>query len=95
MSAVIDLLFGSYIKVAMAAGLTTRDIAHEFDVSVPTVERWVEGKNCPHPALRVHVEAFLNDYLDGKNPIETAKNLKLKPETRQRVKAIWERINGS
>lgn len=35
------------------------DLAHEFGVSRPTVNRWRSGANAPHPALRKHVFAWL------------------------------------
>lgn len=33
-------------------GLTKKDVAHMFGTSISTVERWVSGKNAPHPIMR-------------------------------------------
>ena len=41
--------------------LVDRDIAHEFEVSLPTVTRWRNGTNAPHPAMRKHVYGWLKD----------------------------------
>jgi len=40
--------------------LLDSDLAHEFNVSRPTVNRWRSGANAPHPALRKHVFAWLH-----------------------------------
>lgn len=32
--------------------LTDKDVAEMIGVSIPTVERWKNGKNAPHPAMR-------------------------------------------
>lgn len=39
--------------------LTDKDIAREFGVSRPTVTRWRNGANAPHPALRKPVYTWL------------------------------------
>ena len=39
--------------------LMDRDIAHEFGVSRPTVTRWRNGANAPHPAMRKPVYDLL------------------------------------
>ena len=31
---------------------TVRDLAHAFGTSLPTIKRWRDGENAPHPALR-------------------------------------------
>lgn len=41
--------------------LKDREIAHEFEVSRPTVTRWRNGLNAPHPALRKHVFTWLRE----------------------------------
>ncbi len=32
--------------------LTVRDVAEMIGVSLPTVERWMNGQSTPHPAMR-------------------------------------------
>jgi hypothetical protein len=39
--------------------LLDKDVAREFGVSRPTVTRWRNGTNAPHPALRKHVYSWL------------------------------------
>lgn len=39
--------------------LTNKEIAHRFDVSRPTIERWRTGINAPHPAMRKAVYDWL------------------------------------
>lgn len=39
--------------------LMDKDIAHEFGVSRPTVTRWRNGANAPHPVMRKHVYDLL------------------------------------
>ncbi len=41
--------------------LFDNDIAREFGVSRPTVTRWRNGDNAPHPAMRRPVYAYLAD----------------------------------
>jgi transcriptional regulator with XRE-family HTH domain len=40
--------------------LMDKDIAREFGISRPSVTRWRNGVNAPHPAMRKPVYAFLN-----------------------------------
>ena len=39
--------------------LLDSDLAHQFGVSRPTVTRWRNGANAPHPAMRKPVFAWL------------------------------------
>lgn len=46
-------LFHEIIKAGADAGFWTKQsLAHEFDTSYPTANRWIEGVNAPHPAMR-------------------------------------------
>ena len=42
-----------------------RDLAHEFGVSFPTVQRWVGGKNFPHRAMCPPLIAYLKNKLSA------------------------------
>jgi len=45
--------FGKLVAIGVdILELTTKDIAHEFACSLPTVDRWINGVNAPHPAMR-------------------------------------------
>ena len=39
--------------------LSDKDVAREFGASRPTVTRWRNGANAPHPAMRKHVYDLL------------------------------------
>jgi len=55
-----NAVFHSLLEQGMALlQLTDRDIAREFGVSRPTVTRWRNGSNAPHPALRKPVFTWL------------------------------------
>lgn len=45
--------------------LSVKDIAHEFTTSIPTVERWLSGRNAPHPAIRPLIYKWLEDLAYG------------------------------
>lgn len=48
-----DEAFRSLLNQGMEClGLFDKDIAHEFNVSRPTVTRWRNGTNAPHPLMR-------------------------------------------
>lgn len=48
-----DALFARLVRDGMdLLRLSDRDVADEFDVSRPTVTRWRNGENSPHPAMR-------------------------------------------
>jgi len=36
-----------------------RLLANKFGVSLPTIQRWAEGKTSPHPIMREHVIKYL------------------------------------
>lgn len=42
-------------------GLSVRQAAHQFDTSLPTIERWMTGKNAPHPIVRPTVFRFFRE----------------------------------
>ena len=46
---VFQELLNSGMKLMM---MNDEDIAYQFGVSRPTVTRWRNGKNAPHPAMR-------------------------------------------
>lgn len=48
------------VSEVIDAGLTSRiDMARRFQVSIPSVDRWVEGKSRPHRIIRERVEAWI------------------------------------
>jgi len=50
--------------ISMGAGLlnlTHQDIAETFSVSRPTVTRWINGQNSPHPAVRPTIYKWMID----------------------------------
>ncbi len=51
--------------------LTDKDIAHEFGASRPTVTRWRNGKNAPHPAVRKVIFNWLRKRTEKFIPITT------------------------
>ncbi|HEX4337727.1 MAG TPA: hypothetical protein VH062_17555 [Polyangiaceae bacterium] len=38
--------------------LDDTQLARQFDMSRPSVNRWRSGRNAPHPSIRKHVYAF-------------------------------------
>jgi len=61
-----DAEFNEAIKNALKAGVTHKDIAREMTMNIITVERWTNGRNFPHPAMRPLVIRKLNE-LTGSN----------------------------
>lgn len=52
--------FTNIVRRLMARrSLSTMDVAERLDVSRPTVQRWVDGVNQPHPAMWKHVFSAL------------------------------------
>jgi len=47
-------------------GLTVEEVADACDVSKPTIERWMNGKNKPYRALRPLVFRKLNELIKTK-----------------------------
>lgn len=49
-----NILFQRIMVRCLELGIfqNSKDIAHEFDISMPTVERWLAGTNAPHPVMR-------------------------------------------
>src|SRR5262245_13518882 len=39
--------------------LSDKEIAREFDASRPTVTRWRNGDNAPHPSARKHIYGWM------------------------------------
>ena len=44
-SAIVDIAVNEY-------QIPVKKICREFGVSKPTVERWIQGRNAPHPIMR-------------------------------------------
>jgi hypothetical protein len=58
-----DQAFYYILNLAVELELTSElALRREFEVSVPTVKRWLSGENVPHLAMRKLVYAYL-DYL--------------------------------
>jgi DNA-binding transcriptional regulator YiaG len=53
-----------FVEHLKSSGLNTRELADLLHVSFPTVERWMEGRNCPHPSMRFLVVSALPTALD-------------------------------
>lgn len=52
-------------------GISNEELSNYMQISLPTLERWKNGKNLPHRAVRKHIL----QYLDRKAfEIETDKN---------------------
>lgn len=59
-----DMEFCELINEAMDfCQLKNKDVAHECSVSIPTIERWKNGKNCPHPIMRPLVFKILDKFI--------------------------------
>jgi transcriptional regulator with XRE-family HTH domain len=55
-----DALFHRLLNEAMTLfGMMDKDLADGFGVSRPTVTRWKNGTNAPHPAMRPSVYSWL------------------------------------
>lgn len=55
-----DQQFGDLLRRGFELlGLFDKDVAREFSVSRPTVTRWRNGDNAPHPAMRPPVYSWL------------------------------------
>lgn len=46
--------------------MSNEELADELGVSRPTVTRWIQGKNLPHPGMRRPVLKFVIDKLNTK-----------------------------
>lgn len=54
-----DAVFSAAVAQSMALlALSDGEIAAEFDMSRPSVNRWRNGRAAPHPAVRKHVFKF-------------------------------------
>lgn len=57
-------LFHEIIKAGVDAKYwDKKSLAHEFGTSYPTAERWINGFNAPHPAMRRGVYRYLIELL--------------------------------
>lgn len=56
--------FRQYLnKVVKTLDLELTTISHEFGISIPTVERWLDGRTGPHPTMRSLVVTYLDRLL--------------------------------
>lgn len=46
------------------------DISHRFDMSKPALDRWLAGRNLPHPVIRQHVYNGIISLIKEKYVIE-------------------------
>lgn len=77
-----DSRFGPLLLRSMQLlNIDDETIAHRFDVSRPSVFRWKNGKNAPHPKMRQYIYSFL---------LETARS-KLNSELKPRGLGWWSR----
>lgn len=55
-----DYQFWVLIEHALCTlGISQKDLAHEFGVTMNTVKRWLNRGNAPHPEMRKVVFAYL------------------------------------
>lgn len=59
--------FATAIRIATAYYIQTTDLTYEFGVSQPTIERWVSGKNSPHPSMRPLVLEYIIEQVENQN----------------------------
>jgi ribosome-binding protein aMBF1 (putative translation factor) len=57
---------GSIDFVIENTGMSDADLARAMQVRTPSLQRWREGKNIPHPALRTPMVRFLGSMLERK-----------------------------
>jgi hypothetical protein len=43
--------------------ISKEELRNRFDMSVPSLERWLTGASAPHPIMRKHVIKFFKDKL--------------------------------
>lgn len=51
--------FRKMIKKAAPTKAAQRQFAIDFGVSIPTVERWADGRNSPGTFMRPHIKKFI------------------------------------
>ena len=55
--------FAIYLKESIEKeAITERELRIEFGISKPTIAKWLEGKNGPHPAM----QKLITKYIEGK-----------------------------
>ena len=59
----IEIFSHSLREGLESTGMSEKDFAAALSVSPPTVNRWVRGKNAPHPAFRRVVIEQLDKFL--------------------------------
>jgi hypothetical protein len=63
----IDAEFQEGLRIAQRLlELSEQDIADELGVSRPSVNRWINGKNLPHNAMRRVVFSWIEKQLSGR-----------------------------
>ena len=64
-----DVLFQSIIINFLNMYFTTdRDLAKLFSISIPSVNRWKNGSNSPHPLMRRWVYATIKEAIACRQP---------------------------
>jgi len=58
-----DNAFHDIIQRSLAMGVDEKLLRRKFSCDKPTVTRWKNGKNFPHPAMRPHVYKWLVECL--------------------------------
>ncbi|MBR9683382.1 hypothetical protein GOV03_02480 [Candidatus Woesearchaeota archaeon] len=55
--------FTTAVRIATDHYVQKYELSREIGTSKPTVERWIEGKNTPHPAMRPAVIEWIIEKL--------------------------------
>src|SRR6188472_1684449 len=74
----VDELFHEIMREAFNTLICEREVAHYFSMSKPSIQRWKNGRNAPHTAVRKTVYNFLIKLIDNRieiiNYLEKYKN---------------------
>ncbi len=62
--------------------LSDRKLADELRVSRPTVNRWINNRHLPHPAMRVPILAWIADEAGGRLKIAGARVMRTRAQLR-------------
>jgi DNA-binding transcriptional regulator YiaG len=64
-----DVTFQIVINLALKLlPMTEKDFYRRFDMSVPSMKRWINGTSAPHPIMRKRVFEFIESKIN--NPLE-------------------------